>query len=140
MFGSTCGPCLLVEWFMPYEYQEFPKWTRNGKQERLVHSREELEALGEGWSDEKHNPPKVHIDSEAFQHYPKWVGDKLVNSAEEEAALVPTLEQMCEAIANAHAEPESDERAMLIQIADEKGVRIDKRWSAEKIRAALEAV
>lgn len=114
---------------MPYEYIEFPKWTRNGKQERLVHSREELEALGEGWSDEKHNPPKVYVDSEAFQHYPKWVGSVLVNSAAEEAALAP-----------AEFEPEqSDERAMLIQIADEKGVKIDRRWSAEKIRTALEA-
>ena len=109
---------------MPYEYQEFPKWTRNGKQEKLVHSREELEALGEGWSDEKHNPPKVYIDSEAFQHYPKWVGDKLVNSAEEEAALEPVIEQ-------------SDEREALIKIADERGVKIDKRWSNDKIRAAL---
>jgi hypothetical protein len=27
----------------------------------------------------------------------------------------------------------------LIQIADEKGVKIDKRWSNDKIRAALEA-
>lgn len=132
MFGSTCGPCLLVEWLMPYEYQEFPKWTRNGKQERIVHSRAELEALGEGWTDEKHNPPKVHIDAETFQHYPKWVGDKLVNSAEEEAALAPAGE--------VEEEPEqSDERAMLIQIASEKGVKIDKRWSADKIRAALEA-
>jgi hypothetical protein len=112
---------------MPYEYQEFPKWTRNGKQERLVHSREELEALGEGWSDEKHNPPKVHIDADTFQHYPKWVGDKLVHSTEEEAALAPV-------------EPEqSDERTALIQIADEKGVKIDKRWSSDKIRAALES-
>lgn len=114
---------------MPYEYQEFPKWTRNGKSERVVHSREELDALGEGWSDDKHVPPKVYVDSEAFQHYPKWVGDRLVHSAEEEAALAP-----------AEPEPEqNDERTALIQIADEKGVKIDKRWSSEKIRAALEA-
>lgn len=128
MFGIACGPYLTLEMLtMPYEYQEFPKWTRNGKQERLVHSREELEALGEGWSDEKHNPPKVHIDADTFQHYPKWVGDKLVHSTEEEAALAPV-------------EPEqSDERTALIQIADEKGVKIDKRWSSDKIRAALES-
>jgi len=112
---------------MPYEYLEFPKWTRNGKQERIVHSREELEALGEGWSDEKHNPPKVYVDSDAFLEYPKMVNGVIVHSAEEEAELVP-------------AEPEqSDERAALIQIADEKGVKIDKRWSNDKIRAALEA-
>lgn len=125
MFGITCGPCILLEWLMPYEYQEFPKWTRKGEEERLVHSREELEALGEGWSDYKHVPPKVHVDSETFQHYPKWVGGKLVNSAEEEAALEPE---------------QTDERAALIQIAKEKGVKIDQRWSADKIRTALEAV
>ncbi|MDR7006090.1 hypothetical protein [Paraburkholderia strydomiana] len=112
---------------MPYEYQEFPKWTRKGKEERLVHSREELEALGEGWSDEKHNPPKVYVDSDAFLEYPKMVNGVIVQSADEEAALAPV-------------EPEqSDERSALIQIADEKGVKIDRRWSNDKIRAALEA-
>jgi hypothetical protein len=127
MFGITCGPCILLEWLMPYEYQEFPKWTRKGNEERLVHSREELEALGEGWSDEKHNPPKVYVDSDAFLEYPKMVNGVIVQSAEEEAALAPV-------------EPEqSDERSALIQIADEKGVKIDKRWSNDKIRAALEA-
>lgn len=127
MFGITCGPCILLEWLMPYEYQEFPKWTRKGKEERLVHSREELEALGEGWSDEKHNPPKVYVDSDAFLEYPKMVNGVIVQSADEEAALAPV-------------EPEqSDERSALIQIAEEKGVKIDKRWSNDKIRAALEA-
>lgn len=112
---------------MPYEYVEFPKWTRNGKQEKLVHSREELEALGEGWSDEKHNPPKVHVDLDAFLEYPKMVNGVIVHSVEEESALAPVIEQ-------------SDERTALIQIADEKGVKIDKRWSNDKIRSALEAV
>lgn len=114
---------------MPYIYEEFPKWTRKGKDERIVHSREQLEALGEGWSDEKHNPPKVYVDSEAFLEYPKMVNGLIVHSAEEEAALAP-----------AYPEPEqSDERAMLIQIAAEKGIKIDGRWSNDKIRAALEA-
>lgn len=126
MLGA-CGPYLPLEWLMPYEYQEFPKWTRKGKEERLVHSREELEALGEGWSDEKHNPPKVYVDSDAFLEYPKMVNGVIVQSADEEAALAPV-------------EPEqSDERSALIQIAEEKGVKIDKRWSNDKIRAALEA-
>jgi hypothetical protein len=107
-----------------YEYQEFPKWTRNGDKERLVHSREELEALGDGWSDHKYVAPKTIIEGENFQKYPMWVGSVLVNSAEEEAAL---------------GEPDTDERTALFQIAAEKGVKIDKRWSTEKIRAALEA-
>jgi hypothetical protein len=111
---------------MPYE--KFPMWThKQGEKSRIVHTQEELDALGEGWSDAQYVPPKVHIDSETFQHYPKWVGDKLVNSAEEEAALAP-----------AEPEPEqNDEREALIKIADERGVKIDKRWSNDKIRAAL---
>jgi hypothetical protein len=123
MFGIACGP-YVAEQLM--EYIEFPKWTHKGDQSKIVNSREELEALGEGWSDHQYVAPKVHIDSEAFQHYPKWVGDKIVNSAEEEAALTS-------------AEPESDERAMLIKIAAEKSIQIDKRWSTDKIRAVLEA-
>jgi hypothetical protein len=126
MFGSTCGPCLFLEWFMPYE--KFPMWThKQGEKSRIVHSQEELEALGAGWSDANHVPPKVYVDSAAFLEYPKMVNGVIVHSAEEETALAP-------------AEPEqSDERTALIQIADEKGVKIDKRWSNDKIRAALEA-
>jgi hypothetical protein len=125
MFGSMCGPCLLVEWFMPYE--KFPMWThKQGEKSRVVHTQEEFDALGEGWSDANHTPPKVYVDSAAFLEYPKMVNGVIVHSAEEEAALEPAIEQ-------------SDERAALIQIADEKGVKIDKRWSNDKIRAALES-
>jgi hypothetical protein len=111
-------------------YEKFPMWThKQGEKSRIVHTQEEFDALGEGWSDANHVAPKVYIDPETFVEYPKWVGDKLVHSAEEEAALVP-----------AEPEPEqNDERAALIQIADEKGVKIDKRWSNDKIRAALES-
>ncbi|SRR5258706_9044108 len=121
MFGIACGP-YIAEQLM--EYVEWPKWTHKGDQSKIVHSREELDALGEGWSDHQHVPPKVHVDAETFVHYPKWVGNVLVHSADEEAAL---------------AEPETDERTALIQIAAGKGVMIDKRWGADKIRAALEA-
>lgn len=104
-------------------------WThKQGEQSRIVHSQDELNALGEGWSDVEYIAPGFGPGCE-MPEYPKWVGGVIVNSAEEEAALAP-----------AEPEPEqSDERAMLIQIADEKGVKIDKRWSAEKIRAVLEA-
>jgi hypothetical protein len=110
-------------------YQKFPMWShKEGEQSRLVHSEEELKALGDGWSNPEYVSPGFGPGREMVE-YPKWVSGKLVHSAEEEVVLVP-------------AEPEleqSDERAALIQIADEKGIRIDKRWSAEKIRAALEA-
>lgn len=118
---------------MHHQYQEFPKWTHKGDQSKIVHSREELDALGEGWSDAKHVAPKVYIDADTFQHYPKWVGSVLVHSAEEEAALAPAELDI------PLAEVDTDERAALIQIAAEKGVTIDKRWGADKIRAALEA-
>lgn len=113
---------------MPYE--KFPMWThKQGEKSRIVHTQEEFDALGEGWTDANHVPPKVYVDSEAFLEYPKMVNGVVVHNADEEAALAP-------------AEPEAeqtDERAALLQIAAEKGVAIDKRWGADKIRAALEA-
>jgi len=124
MFGIACGPYLSLEMLtMPYE--KFPMWThKQGEKSRIVHSQEEFDALGEGWADANHNPPKVYVDSAAFIEYPKMVNGVIVHSAEEESALAPE---------------QSDERMALIQIADEKGVKIDKRWSSDKIRAALEA-
>jgi hypothetical protein len=61
-----------------------------------------------------------------YQEYPKWVGDKIVQTAEEEEALLRGADTQ-------------DERAALIQVATEKGVKFDKRWSDDKIRAAIEA-
>lgn len=126
MYG-VAGPRLPLEWFM---YQKFPMWShKEGEQSRLVHSEEELKALGDDWSNPEYVSPGFGPCRE-MQEYPKWVGDKLVHSAEEEAELAPPA---------VDEEPETDERAMLIRIAEEKGVKIDKRWSAEKLRAALEA-
>lgn len=119
---------------MAYEYQEFPKWTRNGKEERIVHSRKELDALGAGWSDDKHTPPKLYIDTESFQHYPKWVDGIIVNNADEERSVQSKF------VVAQNTNDIENERETLIQIAEESGVKIDKRWSVDKIRAALEAV
>jgi hypothetical protein len=61
-----------------------------------------------------------------YQEYPKWVRDQLVqNEEEEEAALRGT--------------DTADERAALLQAAADKGIKVDKRWSDDKIRAAIEA-
>jgi hypothetical protein len=115
-------------------YQKFPMWThKEGEQSRIVHSQDELDALGEGWSDVEYIAPGFGPGRE-MQEYPKWVGDKLVHSAEEEAALKPAEEAPA-----TDDTRESDERTALMQIAEEKGVKIDKRWSNDKIRAALEA-
>jgi hypothetical protein len=68
-----------------------------------------------------HKPPVPYV----HQEYPKWVNERIVHSAEEESALLGA--------------DTADERATLIQTAAERGVKIDKRWSDDKIRAALEA-
>ncbi|KVF35777.1 hypothetical protein WJ09_09795 [Burkholderia vietnamiensis] len=97
----------------------------NGKS-RLVETQEAFDALGEGWKKPPRGNAVPREQQPDFVEYPKWVGEVIVHSAEEEAALAPAVEA-------------DDERAALIQIAEEKGVKIDKRWSNDKIRAALEA-
>ena len=116
-------------------FQKFPMWThKDGEQSRLVHSEEELQALGDGWSNPEYVAPGFGKERD-FAEYPKWVGDKLVNSAEEEAALKVDEKP----VKVDESDEKADERKILIQIAEEKGIQIDKRWSAEKLRAALEA-
>jgi hypothetical protein len=108
------------------EYQEFPKWvTGPDGAQKLVNSADEQTALGDGWTAPAYVPPVPHDETPEFQAYPKWVGDVLCQNADEESALLGS--------------DSADERAALIQIAAEKGVKIDKRWSDDKIRAALEA-
>ncbi|AOJ31419.1 hypothetical protein WJ16_07795 [Burkholderia metallica] len=114
-------------------FQEFPMWVTgpNGAQQ-IVESQAAFESLGDGWK----KPARVELvpreQAPDFVEYPKWVGDVLVHSAEEEAALPTTAGSNADVAAD-------DERAALIQIAKEKAVRIDRRWSSDKIRAALEA-
>lgn len=108
-------------------FQEFPMWVTGPKGEsKIVETQEAFEALGEGWKKPARADAVPREQQPDFVEYPKWVGGVIVHSAEEEAALAPAGEA-------------DDERAALIQIAEEKGVKIDKRWSNDKIRAALEA-
>lgn len=115
-------------------FQEFPMWVNgpSGKQQ-IVESQAAFEALGEGWKKPARVDAVPREQQADFIEYPKWVGDVLVQNAEEEAAIAPTAPGDADAQAD-------DERTALIQIADEKGIKIDKRWSNDKIRAALEAV
>lgn len=72
-----------------------------------------------------------------YQEYPKWVGDKLVNDASEEEALLaaqdPQGDQELRGVDTV------DQRASLMLAAADKGIKIDRRWSDDKIRAAIEA-
>jgi hypothetical protein len=109
----------------PMAYEKFPAWaTGPDGAQRIVNSQDELDALP-GFTVPDYVPPVPREQKPEFAAYPKWIGEQLVQSAEEEAALLGSDSE--------------DERAALIQIAAEKGVKIDKRWSDEKIRAALEA-
>jgi hypothetical protein len=109
----------------PMAYEQFPAWaTGPDGAQRIVNSQDELDALP-GFTVPDYVPPVPREQKPEFAAYPKWIGEQLVQSAEEEAALLGSDSE--------------DERAALIQIAAEKGVKIDKRWSDEKIRAALEA-
>lgn len=107
-------------------FQEFPMWATGPKGEsKIVETQEAFDALGEGWKKPARADAVPREQQPDFVEYPKWVGGVIVQNAEEEAALLGS--------------DNADERAALIQIAAEKGVKIDKRWSDEKIRAALEA-
>lgn len=85
--------------------------------------------------------------------YPKWVYDKpmskngrMVANAEEEAAFLAGLAG--EALMPEEVVPptpavvltggEMDEKAILLALAKEKGIKVDARWKVEKIRAAME--
>lgn len=107
-------------------FQEFPMWVRHESGEsKIVDSEEAFTALGDGWKKPETSRPIPREKTAEFVEYPKWVGDVLVQNAEEEVALLGS--------------DDADTRAALLQIAVEKGVRVDKRWSDDKIRAALEA-
>ncbi len=116
-------------------FQEFPMWVTNDACEsRLVETDEAFIALGKGWKKPERAKPVPREKQAGFLDYPKWVGGQIVHSAEEEAALSPSASAGDDA-------PQSgeDERTVLLQIAEEKGLKVDKRWSSEKIRNALEA-
>ncbi|WLE58387.1 hypothetical protein GIY62_14755 [Burkholderia plantarii] len=117
-------------------FQEFPMWvTSDAGESRLVETDDAFIALGKGWKKPERAKPVPREKQPDYAEYPKWVGGKIVHSAAEEAALAPA-----EPVGADSPPPldEADERAALLQIAEEKGVRVDKRWSNEKIRNALE--
>jgi hypothetical protein len=72
-----------------------------------------------------------------YQEYPKWVGDKLVQNAAEEEALLAELDPADDEASRGADTVE--QRATLMQAAADKGIKVDKRWSDDKIRAAIEA-
>ena len=100
------------------------------------------------------------VPTYTVHEYPKWVhmsgyASVIAKDAEEEAALlartpvsgdvsIPLQGAQADAIAAPIVEPPAilagpnDERDLLIKIAEEKGIAIDKRWKTERIRATLD--
>lgn len=109
-----------------YEFQEFPLWaTGPDGEKKLVDTPEQFKLLGAGWEKPVRGFPEPFERSSDFQMYPRWVNGVIVADAEAEAALLAS-------------QPDS-ERAILLQIAAEKGIKVDGRWSDTKLRAAIEA-
>lgn len=111
---------------MSYEFQLYPAWvSKEGEKPKLVKDEAEFHALGEGWQLPEAAPFTPHEQGPGFQEYPKWVNGVIVNDADAEAALLK-------------AQPDS-ERAMLLKMAEDKGIKVDGRWSDVKLRAVVEA-
>lgn len=88
--------------------------------------------------------------NEVHPEFPKWLHFKdgpsvLVQDAAEEAAVLgggPAPEPIAAAVEIAPVPilvGENNERDMLLQIAEARGIRVDRRWKTPKIRAAVEA-
>ena len=89
---------------------------------------------------------KVTFPEYKYQEYPKWIHmtgypSVIAQTAQEEADLrarTPIQTQHAELI-EALPKPEPDDKTLWIEIADKNGIKIDKRWGLEKIKAAVEA-
>lgn len=116
-------------------FQEFPMWvTHEAGESCLVENEAAFVALGDGWK-KPEQPRAVPREKQPdFAEYPKWVAGAIVHSAAEEAAISSSASAGEDA-----PQSSEDERTALLQIAEEKGLKVDKRWSNEKIRNALEA-
>ena len=99
--------------------------SKEGEEPKLVKDETEFHALGEGWKLPEAAPFTPREQGPDFQEYPKWINGVIVNDADAEAALLK-------------AQPDS-ERAVLMKQAEEKGIKVDGRWSDAKLRAAVEA-
>lgn len=111
---------------MSYEFQLYPAWvSKEGEEPKLVNDEAAFHALGEGWKLPEAAPFTPREQGPDFQEYPKWVNGVIVNDADAEAALLK-------------AQPDS-ERAVLLKMAEDKGIKVDGRWSDAKLRAAVES-
>lgn len=92
-------------------------------------------------------PPENH----PFNEYPKWVKDSagkgvIVQDADEEARIVAgekpaTIAPVVAVVVPQPIAPlvgQPDERDTLLALAKAKGVKVDARWSTQRIKKTLE--
>jgi hypothetical protein len=129
--------------------KEYPKWVRAREATEgddgmvLVNSaKEEFELLEAGeFTDAKVQymiGERRHLseigDEAGVERIEKMLADAGIQIKDRPHGTVWTRVEKTEEPA-----PETDERAALIAEAEAKGVKIDKRWNVEKLRAALES-
>lgn len=79
-----------------------------------------------------------------FQEFPKWIGDKLVNSAAEERALLAATQAPAVGDGKMVETKETgpNERELILELRAEaiaKGIKVDGRWKAERLQAEISA-
>jgi hypothetical protein len=145
------------QYFRPYRYIPFPAWMYHRTQEpRLVKSKEEVMALGPEWSP---TPIKPRVDMTGKSLPTKSDTQRLTEAlvagltdkkpdadpasiaaivAAVMSAMQPMLQAQQPTAAAAPAEPEdAAEREEMLKLAAEQGVKIDKRWSNDRIKKEL---
>jgi hypothetical protein len=142
------------QYFRPYRYVPFPAvMYHKTLGEKVVNSREEVVALGEEWST---RPFTLKIDMTGkslpvktdTQRLTEALVAGLANKPGFDPASIATIiaatvtamnQQQSPHSRTLAAEPAEDanERDQLVAMANEKGVKIDGRWSNKRIKEAL---
>ena len=100
-----------------------PTVSRNPRPQNVISKPSQWDA----WDDDGDDMPAYE-----FREYPKWVThahghQKIVHGPDEEA----------EFHASGQVVRESEERARLAKIAEVKGLKVDKRWAIDRMKAAI---
>jgi len=153
------------KYFRPYRYTPFPAWMYHAKLEpKIVKSREDVLALGSEWSPTP-NKPRIDMTGKSLpvKSETQRLAEVVAQALDAKhtgsggidataigavvAAVMAAMQQNQPAVTPVAAEslPASDvegaeptvERAALIELAINEGVKIDKRWGNDRIKKEL---
>lgn len=138
------------QYFRPYRYQPFPAILYHPTLgQKIVASKEEVVALGPEWSP---TPFRMPIDmtgkSLPVKSDTQRLTEALVaglankpgfdaNSIASIVAATVTALQLPGTLRQAPAADDAEERTTLLQLALEKGVKVDGRWSNKRLKEVL---